>query len=116
MVDVYFNCRCGKNLAVDATGVGRMVNCPDCGYRCMIPTPVLQWDCPQCGAALLAPDEMRGKTIQCLACRSEVRVPDNPDSQDALSAGVDAKTEDQAPENLSAHLDKLFKECPQSAG
>lgn len=110
--DIYFKCRCGKSLAIDEAGLGRMVDCPECGYQFMIPTPVLKWACPGCGASMLAPEEMRGETVQCLSCQTEVRAPDR-DAQEEPAAESSVPPEAPGSESLSSHLNKLFLDCPQ---
>ncbi len=107
MADVYFKCRCGKKLAVDEQNVGQMALCPDCGSQFIIPRAVLEWHCPQCGIAMLAPSEMRAERVQCMACQADVSVPGR------VTAANQHLQSARAPENLAAHLNVLFKDCPQ---
>lgn len=68
MADVYFNCVCGKSLAVDERGVGLVVLCVDCGAPVTVPDYALEFNCARCRTTLLAPDTGRGKWIKCTVC------------------------------------------------
>ena len=107
MADIYFQCRCGKHLAVDEQGIGQQVRCPACGTQFMVPSAAVQWACEHCGAFMLATAEMRATTVQCQACDGEVQVPPAPE-RPAQSATPAAQTE-----NLAELLHKVFKHCPR---
>ena len=70
MRNIYFTCACGKNLAVEERGMGRQVNCPDCQQRIEVPHPTLIWNCPRCGAIMLAPKEAANTEFQCVECKA----------------------------------------------
>ena len=72
--NIYFICPCGKHLAVDDAGVGRTVNCPDCGAPVTVPIPDVHWKC-SCGSIMLAPDYLSGKTVKCYECKTKHQVP-----------------------------------------
>lgn len=112
MTDIYFKCECGKRLAVDESGMGRIVHCPDCGNELLIPTPAIKWICPQCGTPLLAPEEMGGESVQCVACKANVSVPSVFFQTVDIKPSRPSDSMTSGRENLSKHLDKLFKKCP----
>jgi len=72
---IYFKCSCEKVLAVDETGVGRTVNCTDCGQPVVVPSPEIRWNCQTCGHEMAAPGELEGQKIQCTECLNRVTVP-----------------------------------------
>ncbi len=75
MSDIYFKCECGKSLAVNEAGIGRAVSCVDCGKPVVVPEPDLEFDCEDCGAALLAPLSISGDMIKCAACGHRMTAP-----------------------------------------
>jgi len=72
---IYFKCSCGKVLAVDETGVGRTVKCPDCGQSLVVPSPEIRWNCQTCDHEMAAPGEIEGQKVQCAECLNYVTVP-----------------------------------------
>jgi len=74
MAFVYFKCNCDKSLAVDASDVGRQVQCPDCGKSLLVPSPELYWTCA-CGEEMSAPKNLVGVLVRCAACEAEHTVP-----------------------------------------
>ena len=72
MSDIYFQCDCGKALAVDAAGVGRTISCPDCKKPIEIPQPAIQFACVKCGNDVLAPEAIAGKEVKCVNLKSQV--------------------------------------------
>ncbi len=79
MPDIYFQCGCGKSVAVAETGVGQTFDCPDCGQPLTVPAPDIRADCPHCGTAILAPGSLAGKNIQCANCRKYVQIMPKPE-------------------------------------
>ncbi len=75
MSDIYFKCECGKSLAVDEAGIGRVVSCVDCGKPVLVPDPELEFDCEGCGERLLAPWSIAGDRIKCASCGHRMLVP-----------------------------------------
>ncbi|MCA1810121.1 MAG: hypothetical protein ABR497_11850 [Kiritimatiellia bacterium] len=75
MADIYFNCRCGKSLAVDERNAGRTVTCVDCTSPVRVPTPEIEFGCEHCPATLLAPLAAAGKIIACTCCGHTMAVP-----------------------------------------
>lgn len=75
MSDIYFQCDCGKILAVDEAGVGRTVNCIDCNKLITIPKPAIRFACSKCGNNILAPEAVAGKELQCVNCNTAIAVP-----------------------------------------
>ncbi|MFA5042541.1 MAG: hypothetical protein WC381_01695 [Kiritimatiellia bacterium] len=74
MAFVYFKCDCDKSLAVEASGAGHQVQCPDCGKSLRVPAPELYWKCA-CGEEMSAPKNLSGVSVQCAACEAEHAVP-----------------------------------------
>jgi len=75
MADVYFQCICGKSLAVDERGVGLMVKCVDCGQPVKVPDFDIEFACEGCKAVLLAPISVGGDRIKCALCGHRMTVP-----------------------------------------
>lgn len=74
--DILFNCpECEKSLAVDETGVGRVVPCTDCAAAVEVPTAARHFRCPACGYGLAAAGGLTSPTFQCPACREDIAVP-----------------------------------------
>jgi DNA-directed RNA polymerase subunit RPC12/RpoP len=47
-MDIVFNCpKCQQELAVDATGAGQEISCPECGEKIMIPEPGTPGETPE---------------------------------------------------------------------
>ena len=74
MATIYFKCLCGKHLAVDDAGVGKKLECPDCGRAVTVPVPTVRWKC-SCGSIMLAPDYLSGETVKCYDCKTKYQVP-----------------------------------------
>jgi len=74
MASVYFKCSCAKSLAVDASGAGSQVLCPDCGKLLFVPSSDLSWTCA-CGEEMSAPKNLAGVTVRCAACAAQHVVP-----------------------------------------
>lgn len=75
MATIYFKCKCAKNLAVDAAGVGRIVKCPDCGVAIQIPQPTLHMTCAKCGGGMNAPENLAGCEVECADCGTRNTIP-----------------------------------------
>ena len=89
MADIYFNCACGKSLAVDERGAGHAVNCVDCGRRVTVPAFEIEFNCEQCRATLLAPASGTGNQIKCTVCGRRLTIPAaDVDHEPSLTAEV----------------------------
>ncbi len=114
MPDIYFQCSCGKNLAVEASRMGRTVHCPDCDAGLVVPDASIQCNCPRCGITMQAPAEMAGKWVQCLGCSSKIQVAEPlPEPEGELELGAPAPVTGPPGENLLTGMDRFFKQCPQ---
>ncbi len=115
MSDIYFKCSCGKNIAVEASGVGRRGHCPDCGAGLVIPDASIEWHCPRCGVAMQAPAEMAGEWVQCLACSSKIQVAEvvPPEPEAEPEPEIPAPAAGPPGGNLLTGMNSFFKQCPQ---
>ncbi|NLE66157.1 MAG: hypothetical protein GX608_01920 [Lentisphaerae bacterium] len=74
MADVYFNCACGKSLAIDEKGVGLSVACVDCGRPVRVPEREMEFICERCRCMHLAPLALVGSLVECTRCGHRIRV------------------------------------------
>src|ERR1035437_3012760 len=103
MANIYFNCSCGKSLSVDEAGVGRTVNCPDCGKPVTIPEPKIEWEC-SCGSIMLSPIGAVGQAVQCVDCGANT---DLPILEQTVSVPIDVSTP-----RVSAKIDASSSPLP----
>lgn len=82
MADINFDCpACGHNLAVDETGAGMTVPCPECSKPIHIPLKSTPHNngitivCPKCKRAVEASIKIAGQLIDCPACKNPLEVP-----------------------------------------
>lgn len=77
-------CVCGKPLAVNESGVGQEVECPDCGKILVIPRPAIEWAC-SCGAPILIPANLSlfAESITCVECNAIHKVPEVEEPEEA---------------------------------
>ena len=85
MSDIYFQCDCGKSLAVDEAGIGLTFSCPDCNNSITIPKHTIRISCAKCGNEMLAPEAMMGKDIQCVNCKTTTTVALPTKADDSIS-------------------------------
>lgn len=88
MSDIYFKCACGKSLAVDEAGIGRIVSCVDCGKPVRVPAPEIEFECEGCGETLFAPSTILGDRIQCVVCSCGMTVPGMAEDRDLPAASA----------------------------
>lgn len=74
MADVYFNCVCGKSLAIDEKGVGLSIACVDCGRPVRVPDHEMEFICDRCRSRHLAPLTLLGAPVECTRCGHSMRV------------------------------------------
>ncbi len=68
MNDIYFKCQCGKSLAVDLAGAGRIVRCANCACPVEVPDPGIEFTCPLCGELHLGSADIEGDEVACTGC------------------------------------------------
>ncbi len=77
MRELYFSCiYCGKSLAVDEGGEGRVIRCVDCGYEQVVPEGEKRFECGGCGVEHIAAASASGSRVRCVRCGREIIVPE----------------------------------------
>ncbi|MFA5043328.1 MAG: hypothetical protein WC381_04480 [Kiritimatiellia bacterium] len=95
MAYIYFKCSCGKSLAIDERGVGRIIECVDCGKRVTVPEWEYAFTCSECDATFGAASGIADDCARCVICGDKFIVPRNnaPSQNDLEGASIGEQTD-----------------------